>query len=217
MPDPRPCEKRCERCGLFKHHSRFQLKTAGNSTIPRFDSICRDCQQKERNERKNADRPLAIIRQRAATAARKAEMNTEFFWVQMNYQALVPVMRGLMTAEGRCSGCGHPFVNERDIQIEHIEPPRHARDWARLHARNLRLFCGACNLTKSDKPFAEWLDEQEGARLSHLSLKENPTQIVDNRQFNLALETERAPDPKIDASWDSFATWDQSKLDFGDD
>jgi len=86
----------------------------------------------------------------------------------MNYRALVPALRAMMTDEGICTSCGHPFLNERDIQIEHIEPPRFVEDWARLHARNLRLACGSCNRTKGQKPYAVWLDEQEGARLSSL-------------------------------------------------
>ena len=59
-------------------------------------------------------------------------MSREFFWIQMNYRALVPELRGLMTTEGLCKGCGHEFLNERDIQIEHIEAPR--RDCPRLGA-----------------------------------------------------------------------------------
>jgi len=132
-----------------------------------FNPVCKDCEQRARNEKKNADRPRAIVEQRAAAAATKAGASRQFFWVQMNYRALVPELRALMTDEGLCKGCGHPFVNERDIQIEHIEPPRDRDDWARLHARNLRLCCGSCNRTKGHKPFADWLDEQEGARLSH--------------------------------------------------
>ena len=73
----------------------------------------------------------------------------------------------MMTSEGLCQGCGHPFVNERDIQLDHIEPPRSEKDWARLHTRNLRLACASCNGTKGKKVFSEWLDEQEGARLSN--------------------------------------------------
>jgi hypothetical protein len=134
----------------------------------RFAIKCKDCEQKFRNKKKNADRPRAIIEQRAASAATKAGASREFMWVQMNYRALVPELRALMTSEGLCKGCGHDFVNERDIQIEHIEPPRFSNDWARLHARNLRLCCGSCNRTKSHKPFSQWLDEQEGARLSNL-------------------------------------------------
>jgi 5-methylcytosine-specific restriction endonuclease McrA len=144
-------------------------RASGNRSVSTFSSKCRDCEQKERNEKKNSDRPLAIIRSRAAQAANKAGCSGEFVWIQMNYIALVPVLRAMMTEEGLCLGCGHPFQNERDIQIEHLEPPRHRQDWARLHARNVRLACGSCNRTKGAKPFAIWLDEQEGARLANLA------------------------------------------------
>jgi hypothetical protein len=132
-----------------------------------FSIECKDCEQKERNEKKNIDRPRAIIEQRARTAASKAGMTFQFFWTQMNYRALVPELRAMMSDEGLCNGCGHKFLNERDIQIEHLEPPRFDKDLARLHARNLRLGCGSCNRTKGKKPYAEWLDEQESARVSN--------------------------------------------------
>jgi HNH endonuclease. len=141
--------------------------------------VCKDCEQKARNEKKNADRPHAIIEQRARTAATRAGASLEFFWIEMNYQSLVPILRALMTPEGRCQGCGHEFVNERDIQIEHCEPPQHSQDWARLHTRNLRLFCGSCNNTKGKKPFSQWLDEQEECRLS------NKQQPPKSRQIDL--------------------------------
>jgi hypothetical protein len=56
--EPRPCERKCVLCGEWKHHSRFRIagKTC-NSTVSRFAPVCRDCRQKERNERKNSDRP----------------------------------------------------------------------------------------------------------------------------------------------------------------
>lgn len=73
----------------------------------------------------------------------------------------------MQTAEGLCLCCGHPFEHERDIQIEHREPPRHPQDWARQHARNLALACQSCNNTKGRKSFAVWLDEQEDARLAN--------------------------------------------------
>jgi hypothetical protein len=170
MSDPRPCERKCEECGDYKHHSRFHSWKRSNSTVATFSAKCRDCEQKARNEKKNADRPRSIIEQRAASAATKWGVSKRFFITQMNYRALIPELRALMTDEGLCKGCGHEFLNERDIQIEHIEPPRQeiVPDWARLHARNLRLCCGSCNRTKGSKPFSQWLDEQEGARLSNL-------------------------------------------------
>jgi hypothetical protein len=42
----------------------------------------------------------------------------------------------MITDEGLCKNCGHPFIGERDIQIEHIEPPRSNTDWARLRQRH---------------------------------------------------------------------------------
>jgi HNH endonuclease len=171
---PRPCERLCKGlCGEWKHYSRFRSyrnnpgRKSTVSTVS-FSPICRDCEQKTRNEKKNTDRPRAIIEQRARSAAAKTGTNFEFFWTDMNYRALVPVLRAMMD-EGLCLGCGHKFQNERDIQIEHLEPPRSEKDWSRFHTRNLRLACGSCNRTKSKKPFAQWLDEQEGARLSNLA------------------------------------------------
>jgi hypothetical protein len=174
--EPRPCERRCERCGNWKHHSRFaQFR---NSTVSKnyFHKLCRDCEQIERNEKKNADRPLAIIKGRAATAAHDAGASTDFFMVQMNYRGLIEDFRIRLEDNAVCCGCGHGFMNERDIQIDHILPPRHAQDWARLHTRNLRLFCASCNRAKGKKSFSQWLDDQELARLSNLASKDSPTQ-----------------------------------------
>lgn len=170
MFHPRPCERKCIQCEEWKHHSRFRTwKEHRYSTASvMFSPRCKDCEQKIRNEKKNSDRPRAIIEGRARTAASKAGVSFDFVWVQLNYRSLVPVLRAMMTTEADCQGCGHKFVNERDIQIEHIEPPRSSDDWARLHTRNLRLCCGSCNRTKGHKPFSDWLDEQEGARLSNL-------------------------------------------------
>src|SRR5262245_35302392 len=106
MRDERPCARKCMKCGLWKHHSRYRLKTAGTSTVSRFSSLCVDYEQKLRNEKKNVDRPLTIIRQRATTTASKMGESVEFVWTQMNYRALVPVARALMTSEGLCQNCG---------------------------------------------------------------------------------------------------------------
>lgn len=168
----RPCERECPKCGLWKHHSRFRSRRRRASTSIDvysivFNRLCKDCEQIERNEGKNEDRALSIIDRRAATHARIAGVPKEFFWVNLNYAALVPQMRAMMTPEGRCLSCGHEFLSERDIQIEHREPPRFPQDWARKHARNLGLMCASCNDGKTNKPYSIWLDEQEGARLSN--------------------------------------------------
>jgi hypothetical protein len=139
-----------------------------------FDPVCRDCRQIERNERKNADRAAAIIDQRAATRASKSGVPKRFIMVNMNYRSLVPIMRAMMTDEGLCTSCGHSFDNERDIQLEHREPPRHAQDWTRLHSRNIGIFCGSCNRRKSGKSYAQWLEDEEEARLSNERHPANP-------------------------------------------
>jgi 5-methylcytosine-specific restriction endonuclease McrA len=183
LTEPRPCERQCSVCENWKHHSRFRAwkeREARNRSVSRFSPVCRSCEQIARNERKNADRPLAVIKARAAVAASKAGVAREFFWMQMNYRALVPEYRAMITDEGLCKNCGHGFVSERDIQIEHIEPPRSNTDWARLHARNLRLFCGSCNGTKGHKSFPLWLDEQEDSRISNLQ------ELTELKQANAA-------------------------------
>lgn len=173
MPDQRKCLDRDQGgCGEWKHHSRFHSwkdKRRSNSNVAVvFSPKCRDCEQRERNEKKNADRPLAIIRQRAASAATKAGATTEFFWNDMKYKTLVPYMRAMMSPEGLCHGCGHEFLNERDIQLEHREPPRFQKDWARLCAENIALACASCNRKKGTKSFPVWLDDNEAARISNL-------------------------------------------------
>ena len=191
--NPRPCERKCRTCGQSKHHSRF--RTYGNnpsrkigrneviSTIS-FSPDCRDCEQRKRNEKKNEDRPLAIIQQRARTAAQKCGESFTFVWEQMNYRGLVQELRAMLSPGAVCLCCGHAPTNESDIHIEHLEPPRHEKDWARLHARNLRLTCASCNRTKGHKPYAQWLDEQEGARLSNL---DQPTSVEEPPEAQISL------------------------------
>ena len=117
----RPCERLCPKCGEWKHHSRFRSQRRGRhgSVSTTFHKHCRDCEQIERNEHLNEDRPLHIIERRAADHAHKAGVPKSFFMVNMNYNGLVPILRAMMTPEGRCLCCDTPFVNESDIQIEH--------------------------------------------------------------------------------------------------
>jgi 5-methylcytosine-specific restriction endonuclease McrA len=170
MTDPtevRPCERFCEKCRQWLHHSRFR-QWRDTDRCHRFRPDCKACEQIERNKRKNLDRPLAIIQRRAAERATRLGVSKQFVWVNLNWRALVPLMRAMLSPEGRCLNCGHPFVNERDIQIDHIEPPRSLVDFARERAINLRLICQSCNGTKGAHLNAEWLDRQEDARQSNL-------------------------------------------------
>ena len=204
MSEPRPCERQCKQCGEWKHHSRFKRcrkkqRVAGqrsrglarDGTVAgqwEFAPICKSCEQINRNTKKNTDRPLAIIQGRASAAAQKTGVpgiNREFFMTQMNYIALVEEMRAMMTPRGLCKACGHHFQNERDIQIEHIRPPRHLQDWARLSARNIRLLCTSCNVGKGSMDFDEWLDQQEDQRLSNLESPSPASVSTKNPQLTL--------------------------------
>jgi hypothetical protein len=166
--NPRPCERQCRTCKFWKHFSRFRSKEAGKRSLARFSPDCRECETKQRNERKIQDRPLWILRERAKDYATKYGVSFDFLWINMNWRALVPPFRAVMTdEEALCTSCGHAYDNERDIQIEHVCPPRNKTDYARLHARNITLRCGSCNRTKSGTPYEAWLDRQEEARLSN--------------------------------------------------
>lgn len=167
----RPCERWCPGAkgeGHWRHFDRFRkrkvIDTHGTVCI-RFNKYCKQCEQILRVERKNEDRPLSIIHKRAEVRASKLGVSVDFIWRNMNYQSLVAKYRGALLPDALCSNCGHPYESERDIQIEHREPPRFQGDWAREHARNLEFYCGNCNPTKHDKPYSPWLDEQEETRL----------------------------------------------------
>lgn len=182
--DTRASERCCTGpCQQWKHHSRFRsFRETDRFQEPRvrFASKCRDCEQIERNEAKNVDRPAKLMRKRTNEHAKKLAVTVEFLWTALNWRALVPVLRAMLTDEARCLSCGHEFVGERDVQIEHREPPRADDDWARQHARNIGLACQSCNGTKGDKPFAVWLDEQEDARRANEThrARSDPTPAV---------------------------------------
>lgn len=167
MSRPRPCERKCRTCGYWKHHSRFHNWRSKGSLATKFAADCLDCETTARNEEKNKDRALWIIKQRTQDHAKKHGLTTEFMWVNMNWRSLVPMMRAMMTEEALCTSCGHAFDSEPDIQLEHRDPPRHLKDYARLHARNIGLACASCNGKKSKTPYAVWLDREEAARLSN--------------------------------------------------
>jgi hypothetical protein len=102
------------------------------------------------------DGSTAAVWQEAIAAARAADVSVNFFWEDMNYKALVACFRG--TLESGCPGCGVAFRTEADVYLIHLVPPRHAQDWARLHARNVGLLCGACAQAVTTQTYGAWLD-----------------------------------------------------------
>jgi hypothetical protein len=159
----------CPSCKLWKHPSRFRRRQrqTPHSTMWHFNPTCRLCEQTERTDQKNQDRAKACIESRAGTVARYCGVSRAFVWTDLNYRALVPMFRGLLTdPEAVCQNCAHAFLGERDIQLDHRAPPRNRHDWARYHARNIGLSCGSCNRAKTSKEYDDWLDQEESNRVS---------------------------------------------------
>jgi hypothetical protein len=115
------------------------------------------------------------MEKRTKTHAAKQGVSFEFMWNSMGWSTLVPILRAMMTDEAICTSCLHRFDNERDVQLDHNEPPRFKGDCARLHARNISIRCSSCNTGKSDKPYAEWLDQEEQTRLSNEVDRSSPS------------------------------------------
>jgi hypothetical protein len=165
----------CRTCGQWLHPTRFRVTNKPDArrhtSVPTFEPDCRLCEQTKRDLAKNTNRPRALIEYRAKKRARESGVTLAFVMADLNYEALVGPFAAA-AAGGLCPNCGHPFRNERDIQLDHCEPPRHPKDWTRLHARNLGFLCGTCNSGKGKKPYASWLDDQEQARLSVTALRQ---------------------------------------------
>ena len=139
-----------------------------NTPVVFIKRCCKACEQIERDKKKNADRAKAIIEARAAQRAREKEGGTKKDLLEkFNWEDLIPMMREYLKPGARCPRCRHAFRNERDIQIEHIFPPRGRDDWSREHRTNLMFLCQSCNSAKGNKPPDQWLDESEATRLSN--------------------------------------------------
>jgi len=107
-----------------------------------------------------ADRARAMIERRADVRARQLHTTKGYILRDLNWAALTPVLRALLTPEARCLDCGCPFVDATGITIDHLEPPRYFQDWAREHARNIAFVCRSCNAMKQRKTLAIWLEER---------------------------------------------------------
>jgi 5-methylcytosine-specific restriction endonuclease McrA len=172
MPRPRRAVQDgklfCPGCNRWLHSSKFRPSEKGHGTVARYHSNCRVCEQSDRNDAKNEDRAKAIVLQRAAVRAEKAGVPTSFFMEELNWKSLIGMVDAYLDKPERvlCPNCGDHYIGERDFQIDHREPPRHVRDWERLHARNCGPLCTSCNVAKSDRTYVDWLEDQEVRRLS---------------------------------------------------
>ena len=64
-----------------------------------------------------------------------------------------------LAQDGKCKACAGSF-DELGYHVDHIEPlSKGGSNWP----SNLQLLCPACNLSKGDKDFTEWLESRDAA------------------------------------------------------
>jgi hypothetical protein len=128
---------------------------------------CRLAEQTIRDHGKEADPARYAIEGRAKQLAgdlSKALGNTigyRFVLIELNWGALVPIMRALLAPDGICLNCGRHRSTCRELHIEHRIPVVHIADWPAQHARNLWIACAGCNIEKGrNDADRDWLERE---------------------------------------------------------
>jgi hypothetical protein len=134
-----------------------------NGTVWHFDASCKYHQETKRHQEKAENLALYVLRLRADTLARMT--GTTRHWILYDKRGpcwfrLLPLLEAFLKQHAGCVNCGRSFDGARDTQLDHIHAPRSADDWARHHARNIRILCGTSNNGKRQKDDAFWVDEQ---------------------------------------------------------
>ena len=150
----------------WKNHRVFVSGSVDEYRTPK--SNCRLAEQTIRDHGKEADPARAAIEGRAKQFARELSnalghsIGYRFVLVELNWQALIPIMRALLGPDGLCLNCGKHRATARELHIEHRLPPQKTTDWPAQHGRNLWIACGGCNGEKArsdaDRP---WLEREQ--------------------------------------------------------
>jgi hypothetical protein len=154
----------------LEHWHRWTEKTS-NGSVARYAPVCQACEIHDRTEAKGQDPARAKVERAAEkvvgevnkfyrTIGSEERISKDFVMRRLHYNHLIEPMRFALTSNHCWSSCGEPYKNERDIQLEHREPPRSPTDWERMDARNIDVKCGTCNNKKDNMPYAQWLHEQ---------------------------------------------------------
>lgn len=115
-----------------------------------------------------------LIRQRVTPRAHHLGVPAGFLLRDLGWELLIPRL-ALMLEPGALCECGREFRQEREVTLDHREPPRHRQDWARHNVANIAIACGPCNYAKGARPFSEWLDLIEERRLGRPAELWHPT------------------------------------------
>jgi hypothetical protein len=161
-------------CGF---HARFEpiedfdwhsYKTADGSVRRLPDRNCNLANRTIRDHGRESDPARYAIEGRAKDLAgdlSKALGNSvsyHFVLVELNWRALIPIMRALLAPDGLCLNCGRHQDATRKLHIEHRVPVLNILDWAAQHARNLWIACGGCNGEKGrNDADREWLEKEQ--------------------------------------------------------
>lgn len=166
----------CPGCKTWLHYSRFSpYRKNHHGTVVTFHSQCRTCEQSERDDRKNESRALVKIISSARSHARDWNVTTDELVYDLGWSELEDWVEAAIDGRAKCINCLHPFRGPDDVQIDIRDPVRGRDDRARMHVRNVGPLCRSCNNRKSGKPYSEWLDEEEQARISVIARYAQPT------------------------------------------
>jgi len=165
----------CRGHGDWHHYSRFKRRErqSPQGTQWDYDTDCRLWLQTVRVATKNEDPAREIVVKRVTalvTAANRLpgpKVDSRFFLEDLNYRCLIPMVRAFIAwpEECFCPNCGSTYNIARDLTFDHRLPPRNARDWERLHARNVGPLDRECNSSKNDTDYDAWLEKEEANRL----------------------------------------------------
>lgn len=158
------------------HHARLEpvedfdwhsYKTATGSVRRLPEPNCGLAKQTIKDHGKEADPARYAIEGRAKELAgdlSKALGNTigySFVLIELNWRALIPIMRALLGPDGRCFNCGRHHGDPRKMHIDHRVPPLCTADWPAQHTRNLWIVCAGCNTGKGrNEVNRDWLERE---------------------------------------------------------
>lgn len=157
----------CPGCRAWLHYSKFSPKRqTDHGTVVQFHARCRHCEQSERDDQKNESRALVKIKASARTHSREWNVTADELLIDLGWAELEDWVEACIQGQAKCINCLHPFTGPDDVQIDIRDPVQHPDDTARMHVRNVGPLCRSCNNRKSNKPYTQWLDEEEDARRS---------------------------------------------------
>lgn len=142
---------------------RWTTHQSGHTGVTRLPRPnCKLAEQTIRDHGRESDPAKTAIEGRAKKHARLIRAGYKWVLIELNWQALIPIMRALLGADGLCLNCGRHRPSATELHIEHRVPPEGPDDWPAQHARNLWIACEGCNLEKGpSESDRTWLEREQ--------------------------------------------------------